>query len=239
MKPFIKNSLYFIAVTIMFILAIVYKSAWKEKTAKRIHDKYIPSCKHFINYGETFICLPEIEGMKECYSLPNVKAKADSFEYKENSILGFYLNEYYYQQVNVINEIKLDDYFKIYVVKNTEDTNINESDLNRLAKSTESMLKRRWDVLTNKLDEIKYFGSLDEPILIDSYTPNKDARSFLVFMKYRSDSETIFVAGLNLINIKNRLIYLAYYKVYENEKSFHTARAKNDYLVLKLLDENK
>jgi len=41
-----------------------------------------------------------------------------------------------------------------------------------------------------------------------------------------------------MLLIKERLIYLNYFKIYDGEESIKKLKAKNDYIVLRLMEEN-
>lgn len=199
-------------------------------------------CEKSVRFGNVDICLPIIDGMTECYSIPIVKATADKFEYKANSILAFYLNNDTYKQVEKLNEINYDDYFKISVTNSQEGLKFGQSKLNKYASMFEKgYVKKNWSDLKKELDvSLDDYMSVDKPILLESYAPDSNARTFVFLMKYIvGNYEYVIVMTMNIVLIKESIISIIYYKNYNGEQSIKKAKAKNDYIVLKLIDENK
>ncbi len=194
--------------------------------------------KGYAYYGETKISLPKIAGMTECYSNSKIKQKYNYVFNDKNTIyLAFYLPNEIYQWIDIIDEITFDGYFFIYGQENMKNTKGNVDDLDKMAKIMEKSLLEEWD-----LDEITIKDkpiNTGKPILLDSYSPSKKARSFVTLTYLNAgDAEHINLTILNLIIIKGKLITLTYCKDYSGEDSIDKAKSKNDYSVLRLLDEN-
>ena len=78
-------------------------------------------------------------------------------------------------------------------------------------------------------------ATLGAPILIDSYSPNEKVRTFIIMTKILfGENEIVRLMSLNMIEIKNRLVNLVYYKDYEGLESITKLKSKNDYMVLLL-----
>jgi hypothetical protein len=199
------------------------------------------SCDKSVKFGEIEICLPIIDGMIECYSNPIVKTKVDEFKSEGNSILALYLNDNTYNEVDKLDEITFDDYFKVYAIDKLKGIKIGQPELNELADLNEkNYIRKNWADIKKDFEKNHNYISIGRPILIESYSPNISIRSSEFLMKVQvSGNEYISIMTMNMIQIKERLIWLSYYKKYEGEKSIIDAKSKNDYIVLQFLDENK
>jgi hypothetical protein len=198
-------------------------------------------CDKSVSFGDIDICLPIIDGMTECYSTPIVKARAEKFNYEGNSILAYYINNATYEQVNELNEIAFDDYFQIYASNKSKGMKVGQSELNEIAKVIEGdYVKENWNEIKGKLEKNNDYVSVGRPVLIDSYSLNQKVRTYVMLTKYQIDNnESVLITTMNMVQIKERLIWLAYYKNYDGEGSIKIAKSKNDYIVFQLTDENK
>ena len=92
--------------------------------------------------------------------------------------------------------------------------------------------------ITRELEKRDF--SADKPILIEDYYVSPYVGTIQSLMKVNiGNKERIMVMALNIALVKNRIIYIAYYKDYEGTESIKNAKAKNDYFVLRFMDENK
>lgn len=198
------------------------------------------TCEKIVAFGDINICLPEVDGMTECYNIPIVKTLTDKFEYKGNTVLAFYLNNKTYKEVNKLDQIVYDDYFKIYATDNLKNVKFGQAELDQGANMFEgSFLKENWDKIKGKILKDHNNISIGRPVLIESYSPHKKIKTFVIIAKYEMNGyENVMLGTLNLILIKNRIINLAYYRKYEDEESIKKTRAKNDYIALLFFDEN-
>jgi hypothetical protein len=60
----------------------------------------------------------------------------------------------------------------------------------------------------------------------------------LIKVQYEN-SEFVSIVTLNLIQIKERIIFMLYTKNYNGEESIKKAKSKNDYSIALLMDENQ
>lgn len=197
-------------------------------------------CENSVTFGDIDICLPEIDDMTECYDIPEVKSRADRSEYEKSSVLAFYLNYATYKQVNQLDKITFDDYCKIYASNESKSVKFSKEELNQMSDLLEgNFLKENWNEIKDNIKRNHDYLSVGRPVLIESYSPHKKVKSLIMLTKVIiNDYEYVMVGSINLLLIKERLIWLAYYKNYDGEESIKRTKAKNDYLVLRLLDEN-
>lgn len=197
-------------------------------------------CKNSFLFGDTKICLPQIEGMRECYSIPSVKSIVDKYEDARNSTIAFYVTDSTYNRIEKFGEFSINDYFKIYSPNIYKGLDLDLVALNDVATSIENgYIQENWDYLNNKIEKKVDFMSIGKPILIETYSLCNNTKTFILLTKVQaSNDESLALFTINLILIKNRLIWLAYYKFYENIESFSNAKMNNDLFVLSLINEN-
>ncbi|MDP4600415.1 MAG: hypothetical protein NWS84_04645 [Polaribacter sp.] len=227
---------------ILSIISILSCSQSGQKDFSK--DKIVASkieCNNSVPFGDINICLPLIDGMTECYSTPKVKELADEFNYEGNSILAYYLNNETYEQVDKLDEITFDDYFQIYVTNKLKGMKASQSELNKMANMIEgNYIKENWNDLKEEMERSHDYLTIGKPILIESYNPSNQARTFVMLTKFQIDNfESFVLMTMNMVLINERLIWLAYYKDYDGEESVKSAKSKNDYIVLNVIDENK
>lgn len=198
-------------------------------------------CENSVHFGQVEICLPIIDGMVECYSNPSVKKKANEYNPQGNSILAFYLNNSTFEKVDELEHLSFDDYFQVYVVDQMKDIRVGNDEMDEMSSIIEgNYFKENWDNIKAKIEQGQDFLSVGRPILIENYTPNKRVRTYVMLTKYLfGGEEKVLLTSMNLLEIKKRLIWLVYYKNYDGEESIRKAKAKNDYITLQFIDENK
>lgn len=234
----------YLYISIILVMTVILKSFEYKKT-KRLNDndicnKKITNCEKKVKFGDNEICLPLIDNMTEGYGNQTIKRLADKFEYNKNIILAFYLNNKTYSRIKSIKNEKLEDYFKIYVAKSSKDYEASVDLINSLAnKMAKNYLKINWSKLKINIQEQLNNISIDRPILIDSYSPHNKVRTQIFLSKLViEDTEHFMVGTGNLMLINNRLVFSAYYLKYRGIETFEKVKTKNDYLILKLMEEN-
>jgi len=225
--------------TLITILSCTNSGQQQSESTQLVSESIV--CYNSVSFGDIYICLPEIDGMKECYLVPIVKKLADQFEYEGNSVLAFYLNDKTYKQVDKLDEITYDDYFKIYATNQLKGIKAGKKELNEMSNAIGgNWIKEKWSGLKSKIEKDHNYLSVGRPILIEDYSPHEDVKTFIMLTKYQmEDYEYVMVMSMNMLLVKNRLIWLAYYKDYDGEESINKTKAKNDYIVLKFMDDNK
>lgn len=197
-------------------------------------------CERLAAYGDVEICLPAINGMVESYDIPKVKARADAFNPGMNLILGYYLSDATHRQIDSLDKVVLDDYFQIYAAKSLQGIEITTDNLDRMgATISDNYIKENWGDLNEKIKEEFDFSSDTKPILLDSYTPNPDARTYVLLLKHEEgDDFHIYVSTMNVLKLHNRMVFMAYYKAFKNEETLTRSKEKNDKIVGALIRAN-
>lgn len=199
-------------------------------------------CVNSVSFGDINICLPEIAGMKECYSIPIVKARADKFNYVGNSILGYYLNDYSYNHLADFDKSTTDDSFQLFATNKMKGLKVGQRELDYVV----NMMSGKH--IKSNMKEVEKIGqgifdyiSIDSTVLIESYSTNINIRTIVTLNKVQinNGAEVIIVSVLNMVILKERLITLSYYKIYEGLESITNAKQKNNNFLLRLLNSNK
>ncbi|MFZ1323330.1 MAG: hypothetical protein WAT71_17375 [Ignavibacteria bacterium] len=223
-----------ITVLILFILIVCFSISFAQEGQD-------VKCVKTSEIGSSIICLPEIIEMNECYELPNVKERMDKFEVGDNSILGVYLTDDIYSNIENFETIFIDEYFKIYLVNNTKDKTYGTSELEQIGDIMENnFIADNWDNLRKQVEEKNDELTIGVPVIIESYTPDENVKSFLMLTKISNiEAEKVMLMSMNILLIKEKIIWLGYYKLYVNEDSIQKIRSANDSVVMKLIEVNK
>ena len=81
--------------------------------------------------------------------------------------------------------------------------------------------------------------SFEKPIMLEEYQLSSKIRSFIILLKYVTDVEDfIQVASLNIMLIKDRLIFFAFYDKYKGFSEIEKTKEMSDYFALRFLKEN-
>lgn len=229
-----KNLLAILLPVVMMVSCTLPGNEEKSANTKTIN------CDKSVTYGDVAICLPVIDGMVESYSNSKVKARADAFNPDMNVILGYYLNNATYKQVDRLEEVVLDDYFQIYAAKSLQNVKITTAELDEMGETiSDNYIKENWEELNEKINKEFEFMSVAKPILLDTYTPNPDARTYVLLIKYEEGEDFhILVTAMNIVKLQDRMIFMAYYKAFKSEETITKVKEKNNEIVDALVKAN-
>jgi hypothetical protein len=190
--------------------------------------------------GSVKICIPNLVGMTECYYNPIVKEKADKFDLAGNQILGFYLNESTYKQVESINEIAFDDYVKVYSPKSISELSLEYNEFEQLSKMMSSnFILKKWSDIEKEINDQLGSLKIDQPTIIENSKINNAIRNIIVLTTIdNGDKTTTMLCSLNMLYIQKRVVFLAYYKFYEGSETLEKLKTKNRELVLSFYEKN-
>ena len=103
-----------------------------------------------------------------------------------------------------------------------------------------NFIAENWDNLKEHVEQKNDKLSIGIPVIFESYSPDDNARSFLMVTKVSNNvTEQMMLISMNIILIKEKILWLGYYKLYENEDSILKIRSANDIAVLKLIEVNR
>ena len=199
-------------------------------------------CKHSRPFGDINVCLPTITGMTECYSNPSIRRRADNLYQVGSTVLGAYLNNQIYGKIENLDEIVFDDYFFVYAPNKLLGAKIGTSELDNIFNlMTGNYLKENWEELKGKIEKFHdYLVSIGKPIILESYAPNDKIRTGIFLTKMTLENkEMISIAILNVMEIKQRMIFSSYTLTFDGEGSIKAAKTKNEDFASKFLIENR
>ena len=198
-------------------------------------------CDKTVTFGDIDICLPVFDNMVECSADPRIKSLIEISNYPGNTILAYYVNDNFFNKLGNLVQVSTDDYINFYVTNSLKGQPINDSLLNQMGNiMTENYLSENWVDLMKKLEKNLQYISVGRPVIIDMYSPSDNVRSFVMLTKIVvSNKENILVMTANLIRMKERMVFLAYYKEFNGEESIKSVKSNNDSVVFKLLEFNK
>lgn len=193
-------------------------------------------CSRTTNFGATEICLPSIEGYQECYLQPLIKQMADRTEVASNQVLGFYLNHETREHIDSLVDEGINDYFKFYATKQLKDQKVDTNMLNEMRTTVSgNFIEKNWEELAKELDYLKV--TVNTPTIVKSYKANSHSFSCVIIANYQMETgeNTPLVMSINGIVVKEKLIWMAYYFRYENEKTVDQVVEKTNLIITELL----
>lgn len=227
-------------IIVLLVLVGAIKKTFFDNEIKKLDKTNLP-CLSSAKVGDVNICMPEIDGMHECHLNSSIIKRTSSFNHNGNSIIGFYINDHYYNNIDKAEEMKFDDYCQIYTIKKIEQLNISEEIFKEFINQTDTVVsKEYWNIIKYQLEKKNYNSTFSKPVLLENYSIKYNVKSQVIISKINVlNDENVMLCIINYMLIKNKIIYLAYYMKYDGEESIKNAKAKNDYITLRFIEENK
>ena len=191
-------------------------------------------------YGYVNIRLPKIKGMIECSTHPNVQQITRNY-LETGPVLGYYLNNDTYKQIDRLSEITYNNYFMIYGDYQRENYRAVEGELEIVESNLQRTLfeGENFEQISSRIDEAYGTITAGKPALLEKYSPQPNVRTMIMLMKYKNENgESSVVSAINFILVKNRIVNLAYYMTYSGGKSIDLLKEKNNEAVKKLMEIN-
>jgi hypothetical protein len=191
-----------------------------------------------VRWGDLSLQLPKIESMTECYAEPKIASFANQFEVNGNQILALYLNDITYGQKEQLGHLVFDDYFKIYATEDLKLRTFTSEDMDEVMNLIKSgFISNHWDEVNENLKKDKI--EIGKPYMLDNYKLNDKVQTIISISKFSVEGKTKTICtAMNALLLKNKLIWLAYYKEYVGKQSLAFVKEKNDSIVLSLLAIN-
>lgn len=223
---------------LVFVVGCKAQSAKTYTTFETVKD--CPTIQR--NYGDISICLPEIKGYLECFNDSLVKKRAnEEMGLIGNEIFSVYLNsELYSKFIKAPITTKWEEHIKIYGVPSLKSKDVPDNLLDKI----ESHLRSNseiiaWDITVNKINKGKIGYTLQKPALVEIYQTLKNVKSFVYISDYDLFGEPgIMMWVANICILKNRIIYVAYYKEFDNKNAKVILKKKNDFFIKELIRLN-
>lgn len=197
-------------------------------------------CERKINLEQSIICLPKFENMTECYLNSEIKEFVDFFIPKGSLALGYYLNnETYNDFQRISDETGFDDYLLVFSTDVLSKRKSTRSEFEEFS-NFDKQVKTDWNTTKKIITEKIKFLNFDKPVLIENYSINKNVFATVLMSRYQGDeNDYINVTISNSIYLKDKIIFTAYYKRYDNVETIRKAKAKNDYFALRFVQDNE
>ena len=224
---------------IMYIISLL--SSLITCCSSNIKKDQIADCDKSTMWGNTKICLPQIDEMIECYNEPKINDRASKYKYDGNTILAFYVPNNIYKSKDILENIDLDNFFQVFATDRTKDIKFNNDELgnveNALIKSIDA---KKWDEILRTLEAKREDISLTKPVFIERYSKSINVKTVLFFNQYNVNNKNIYaLTSVSLINLKDRLIWISYYKNYSGSKSIEEIKKISDQINQRFLEQNK
>ncbi len=205
-------------------------------------------CSRTLQYSDQELCFPFIEGMVESYENEYVKILADNTEVSMNEVLAFYVNDTTHQQVPEILTQGIDDYFKIYATKSLRDQSQNLDGLKSAAEEIKvafpvagELNKNIEQIIREELKEINFELEIGKPSVLshDWHQPNVHSSVLLVKYAQPGLGETTIAMCMNAMLLKERLIWMAYYRELTSEEILKDLASKNKKIINQISQANQ
>lgn len=201
-------------------------------------------CSKTINIEKVEICLPEIDGMKECLNDDKIKNDLNNIgaNYStNNSNVALYISNEIYENPELHFGELFEDYFIISTVKDQQ-MKVSNEEFVKVCNEYKSLNKEflvKWDEIKEKVNKSSKVLKLSDVIVLKSYSLNDNVVSTLMLFQNEYDNKvTYYITIGNIALIKNHVIYYNYKKKYTDEKSLLEAQSKNDFYSLMLIQNN-
>ena len=200
------------------------------------------NCVRKAKFGETEICLSQINGYQESYVEPKVKQLADDTEVPTNMILGFYLNNQTYEKRDSLGLFSFDDYFKVYGTKEIKNHQADSKLLQEMQTIlSNNFVKKEWELIKKEVDEIGLDIEIGVPMVIKTYNLNDNSFTLVMLTRYEFEGGNSYTMAMaiNGLLINERLIWMAYYLNYTSEETISRLQENSNAILVKLLNAGK
>ena len=200
------------------------------------------SCQRTVNWGNTSYCLPKIAGFTESYTDPLVNELAESTRHGQNTILGAYLLTDELREFKAGNQAILSEYFRIEAATQTKDVGITQKEFDEFCVLMSQQLESDEQLaeLVQKAEAEFDVASFSSPVKIDEYSPSTNSKTYVVINSLEMDgTKVIQICTMNLLRLKNRILFLYYYNDYKGKESIQQAKSQSDFIVLRIAESNK
>lgn len=192
-------------------------------------------------FGDTPFCLPVIEGWNECYTLPQVKERADATEAPTNTVLGYYICDSNYVHIDNLENTDLNNFFKVYGTNAISQIDTDTSYLNEIeGLFNGNFFDEKWEDIGDEIEGLLDNVTVGVPKGIETYKLSDDSFTSIMLIKYNVEgygSFTMSMACSGMI-INKRIIWLAYYLLYEDKSTIDMLKKNNETIINAFLESN-
>ena len=241
----------------VLILYIVVFSQCAENVKQ---NEITTNCENSRFYGKVEVCLPKIEGMRECMTHPKLKGRPGILVSEQNTTLGIYLNDSSINQLEASQtpeNIGLNGYFKVYGVSNIEGMQIGQSEFDAFAEAFKNkFVHNDWNIVKMDISmlslekEMNNFraktgkpiipisNSFDKQVEILNYKPNEKIVTSVLILLSSTDENKALVNTMSIVKIKDTIIFYSYYQTYKDENTIEQVKSQSDKFGMALVKIN-
>jgi len=212
-----------------------------KKEVEQLKSKKNQIVDKTIKLGSSYISLPMLDGMHECYDDYNVKQTINFITAKNNcEILAVYLNDFTYARKENLGYNEFDDYFTVWIMNNIKELDAGKKEFLMLEKENRKQFSD--DDFINDLKDYKnlkedIFSNLKmgEIYVVDVYKFNEESITSIMLSSI-NNRKIIIVINIALLN--KRILNYGYYYEFDGYKSIEKAKNKNDMFTKSLFELN-
>jgi hypothetical protein len=199
-----------------------------------------PPCANTVTPGGVMICLPFFDGMHETYEKEPVKEVIDRSDGAGNVILGVYLNDSTFAQSDRFGQTAIDDYFKIYMTAASVNVTAKKEMLPKVAEEFgKYLVKQKWADIRQKVEANNAGLKVGQPVLLETYYTGTTAVSYqLLIPVSQGDAALTIVCNTSQVIIRERMVWVAYYRLYKGEQTIAATKARGQAFLKKLQAAN-
>jgi hypothetical protein len=217
-------------------------------------------CKNSRFYGKVEVCLPDINGMRECMTHPKLQGRPGILMSEENTTLGIYLNDSSINQLEVSQNpenVAINGYFKVYGIGKIKGMTIGQSDFDDFAKAFKNQfIHQDWTVVKNEIamssleDELNNLNAqmgkplkslnrqlIQNPVEILNYKLNEQISTSVLIIRNQGDK--VVVNTMSIVKVLDTIIFYSFYEEYKDESTIENVKNQNNKFGLELLNVNK
>lgn len=195
-------------------------------------------CVKFYSSKIHEICLPQLDSLFECSDDEMIKEALITINGDDNDIIGFYMPESNYQNIDTILSINYDNYVQVSLHKKFKKSKISFSTYMDFVKiMNENLFTEHWDKIDKKLKEKNLKLELNKPVVAKKYNYSKNINSIAMISKIDGFDYNILTM-MNMIYLNKTLLIVGYYKHYDRKKTIEEAEKINEKIINKIVGSN-
>ncbi len=240
-----------------FILCIIIFSQCAENVKQ---NEKTTNCENSRFYGKIEVCLPEIDGMRECMTHPKLKGRPGILVSEQNTTLGIYINDSSINQLEASQtpeNIGLNGYFKVYGIGKIEGMQIGQSEFDAFVEAFKNQFVHNdWNIVKMDISmlslekemnnlrtktgkpSIPISNSFDKQVEISNYKPNERIVTSVLVSLSSTDENKALVCTMSIVKILDTIIFYSYYQTYKDENTIEQVKNQNDKFGMALLKIN-
>ncbi len=198
-------------------------------------------CHRKSPFGKKEICLPTIDGYQECYLEAPITEMADATEVPTNRVLGYYLDTMTYNRKSELGTFQFDNYFKIYGTLDVQDYEAQEGEMDQIfAAVKESFVPGMWEETKGLIDEKGLGVQVGQPVLLEDYRFSDQSFTCVALISYSTPEipDVTMAMTVNGLLLHNRIVWMAYYLMYENADTLIELKNNSNILIDEILKAN-